>query len=103
MLKDVASQTADIAGDGTTTSIVLAEAIATMGIKNVVAGGRPTDLKKGIDMAVSSVIGHLKSITKPIDGDDLDSINQVGTVSANGDAEVGDMLTKAISKVGTEG
>lgn len=103
MLKDVASQTADIAGDGTTTSIVLAEAIATMGIKNVVAGGRPTDLKKGIDMAVSAVIGHLKSITKPIDGKDLDSINQVGTVSANGDTEVGDMLTKAISKVGTEG
>src|SRR5829696_5025644 len=88
MLKEVASKTADIAGDGTTTATVLAQAIITAGLKNVAAGANPMDLKRGIDKAVTSVIDQLKKMSKSI-GDDNSKIQQVASISANNDAEIG--------------
>ncbi len=101
MVKEVASRTADIAGDGTTTATVLAQAIAREGARMVAAGHNPMELKRGIDRAVALVVDELKRLSKPID--DHREIAQVGTVSANGDQTVGEMLAQAMEKVGKEG
>ncbi len=101
MLKEVASKTADLAGDGTTTATVLAQAIVREGAKSVAAGANPMDLKRGIDMAVAAVVEHLKKMSSTIKSND--EIAQVGTISANGDKVVGDMIAKAMKKVGAEG
>ncbi len=101
MVKEVASKTSDIAGDGTTTATVLAQAIFREGSKLVVAGMNPMDLKRGIERAVSSIVEELKKLSKPTR--DSGEIAQVGTVSANGDEAVGKMLAEAMEKVGKEG
>jgi len=101
MVKEVASKTNDIAGDGTTTSTVLAAAIINEGIKRVAAGMNPMDLKRGIDLAVSVVLEEIKKRAKKING--KAEIEQVGTISANGDKEVGQKLAEAMEKVGKEG
>lgn len=102
MVKEVASKTADLAGDGTTTATVLAQAIMTVGLKNVTAGANPMDLKKGIDLAVTHVITELKKQSKQV-GDDFQLIEQIATVSANGDATIGKLIAEAVEKVGKEG
>ena len=102
MLKEVASKTADIAGDGTTTATVLAQAIVTNGLKNVAAGANPMDLKRGIDKAVTSAIGALKSLSKEI-GDDTNKIEQVAAISANNDNTIGALIAEAMTKVGKDG
>jgi chaperonin GroEL len=101
MVKEVASKTSDVAGDGTTTATVLAQAIIKEGVKSVAAGANPMDLKRGVDLAVQAVVEELKSKSKKVTKDD--EIAQVGTVSANGDAEVGNMIAEAMQKVGKEG
>ena len=101
MVKEVASKTSDVAGDGTTTATVLAQAIIKEGIKSVAAGANPMDLKRGVDLAVHAVVEELKSKSKKVTKDD--EIAQVGTVSANGDAEIGNMISEAMQKVGKEG
>ncbi|MFN6085045.1 MAG: TCP-1/cpn60 chaperonin family protein, partial [Fluviicola sp.] len=88
MVKEVASKTADIAGDGTTTATVLAQAIITAGWKNVAAGANPMDLKRGIDKAVLSVVADLKALSKEV-GSDNDKIKQIATISANNDEKIG--------------
>ncbi len=100
MVKEVASQTSDIAGDGTTTATVLAQAILREGMKGVAAGMNPMDLKRGIEAAVSAAIESLQAISKPCDGD---WITQVGTVSANADSAIGEIIAEAMSKVGKQG
>ncbi len=102
MLKEVASKTADVAGDGTTTATVLAQAIITAGLKNVAAGANPMDLKRGIDKAVIAVIENLKKQSKSV-GDDNKKIEQVATISANSDHEIGKLIAKAMEKVKKEG
>jgi chaperonin GroEL len=102
MVKEVASKTADVAGDGTTTATVLAQAIVTAGLKNVTAGANPMDLKRGIDQAVQAVVAHLDSIKEEV-GDDFAKIEQVGTISANSDATIGKLIAEAMQKVGKEG
>ncbi len=102
MVKEVASKTADVAGDGTTTATVLAQAIITAGLKNVAAGANPMDLKRGIDKAVAQVIGALKKMSKSV-GDDNQKIEQVATISANNDAEIGKLIAEAMGKVKKEG
>jgi chaperonin GroEL len=102
MLKEVASKTADLAGDGTTTATVLAQAIVTGGLKNVAAGANPMDLKRGIDKAVIAVVEHLKKISKEV-GNDNKMIEQVATISANNDATIGKLIAEAMAKVGNEG
>lgn len=102
MLKEVASKTADIAGDGTTTATVLAQAIVTSGLKNVASGANPMDLKRGIDKAVSSVVEELKKLSKAV-GSDNDKIKQVASISANNDETIGALIADAMAKVGTEG
>ena len=102
MLKEVASKTNDQAGDGTTTATVLAQAIFTAGIKNVTAGANPMDLKRGLDKAVNAVIEHLKNQSKGI-GDSNEKIEQVASVSANNDQEIGKLIAEAMSKVKKEG
>jgi len=102
MVKEVASKTGDIAGDGTTTATVLAQAIINVGLKNVTAGANPMDLKRGIDKAVEKIVAHLKSQAKVI-GDDLNKIEQVARVSANDDEEIGKLIAEAMSKVHKEG
>lgn len=102
MVKEVASKTAEIAGDGTTTATVLAQAIITAGLKNVAAGANPMDLKRGIDNAVKSVIASLKSQSQAV-GDDNKKINQIATISANGDELIGALITEAMDKVGKDG
>jgi chaperonin GroEL len=102
MLKEVASKTADIAGDGTTTATVLAQAIVTAGLKNVAAGANPMDLKRGIDKAVGLVIENLKSQSQSV-GDDNSKIEQVATISANNDNSIGKLIAQAMSKVSKEG
>ncbi|EKE08486.1 MAG: hypothetical protein ACD_17C00142G0001, partial [uncultured bacterium] len=87
MVKEVASKTADKAGDGTTTATVLAEAIYQEGLRNVTAGANPMEIKKGIDLAVSTVVNELQKISKPIK--DSKEVAQVATISANGDADIG--------------
>lgn len=101
MLKEVASKTSDVAGDGTTTATVLAQSIVTEGLKSVAAGMNPMDLKRGIDKAVIAVVKELENNSKPCD--DQKSIAQVGTISANDDSAIGDIIAKAMSKVGKEG
>lgn len=101
LVKEVASKTADSAGDGTTTATVLAQAIFTTGIKSVTAGANPMDLKRGIDKAVSAVVKNLKSQSKTISNNA--EIAQVATISANSDQEIGDMIANAMDKVGKDG
>src|SRR6266480_2378004 len=101
MVREVASKTSDVAGDGTTTATVLAQAIVREGAKSVAAGMNPMDLKRGIDLAVEAVVEHLKANSKKVTSND--EIAQVGTISANGDKEIGDFLAKAMAKVGNEG
>jgi chaperonin GroEL len=102
MLKEVASKTADIAGDGTTTATVLAQAIVTSGLKNVASGANPMDLKRGIDKAVTAIVDELKKISKTV-GSDNDKIKQVASISANNDENIGTLIADAMKKVGTEG
>ncbi len=102
MVKEVASKTGDIAGDGTTTATVLAQAIISVGLKNITAGANPMDVKRGIDKAVEKVIKHLKSQATVI-GDDLAKIEQVARISANDDQEIGKLIAEAMSKVHKEG
>ena len=101
MVREVASKTNDMAGDGTTTATVLAQAIVREGAKNVAAGMNPMDLKRGIDMAVAVAIDDVKKRSKKVKG--TEEVAQVGTISANGDKEIGDMIAKAMQKVGNEG
>jgi chaperonin GroEL len=101
MVKEVASRTSDIAGDGTTTATVLAQAIYREGSKLVAAGHNPMDIKRGIDKAVVAIVGHLKASSKSTQ--DPKEIAQVGTISANGDAAIGKLLADAMEKVGKEG
>jgi chaperonin GroEL len=102
LLKEVASKTADIAGDGTTTATVLAQAIITAGLKNVAAGANPMDLKRGIDKAVEAVVANLKKQSKKV-GEDSDKIEQVASISANNDHSIGQLIAKAMAKVKKEG
>jgi chaperonin GroEL len=102
MVKEVASKTADIAGDGTTTATVLAQSIISEGLKNVAAGANPMDLKRGIDKAVAKVIESLKAQSQTV-GNDTKKIEQVATISANSDSEIGKLIAMAMSKVGKEG
>jgi chaperonin GroEL len=101
MVREVASKTNDIAGDGTTTATVLAQSIVQEGAKAVAAGMNPMDLKRGIDLAVSEVVAHLNSTTKKINTSA--EVAQVGTISANGEKEIGEMIAQAMQKVGNEG
>ncbi|MFT4777702.1 MAG: chaperonin GroEL [Flavobacteriales bacterium] len=102
MVKEVASKTADIAGDGTTTATVLAQAIVTAGLKNVASGANPMDLKRGIDKAVSSVVQGLRDISREV-GNDNSKIEQVGSISANNDNTIGKLIADAMARVGNEG
>src|SRR5215468_2254976 len=97
MLKEVASKTADIAGDGTTTATVLAQSIIAEGLKNVAAGANPMDLKRGIEKAVTAVVEHLNSQSQTV-GSDAKKIEQVASISANNDSEIGKLIAEAMSK-----
>src|SRR5262245_46691959 len=101
MVKEVASKTSDIAGDGTTTATVLAQALFREGIKMVTSGHDPMELKRGIDQAVDAVVGSIKKLSKATKGEE--EIAQVGTISANGDDEIGKLIAEAMGKVGKEG
>ncbi len=101
MVREVASKTSDVAGDGTTTATVLAQAIYREGLKNVAAGARPIDLKRGIDRAVREVVLELRNISRSISG--KKEIAQVGTISANNDPEIGELIAEAMEKVGKDG
>src|SRR5499426_819195 len=101
MVKEVASKTSDVAGDGTTTATVLARAIFTEGLKMVVAGHDPMTLKRGVDKAVAAIVDELKSVSKPTK--EQKEIAQVGTISANNDSGIGEIIAEAMSKVGKEG
>jgi chaperonin GroEL len=100
MVREVASKTSDVAGDGTTTATVLAQAIFREGVKTVAAGANPMALKRGIDKAVEKAVEEIKRLSKPVKGD---SIAQVGTISANGDLTIGQLIAEAMSKVGKDG
>ena len=102
LVKSVASKTGDDAGDGTTTATILTQAIVTEGLKNVTAGANPMDLKRGIDKAVSTIVDHIKSTAEQV-GDNYDKIEQVATVSANNDPEIGKLLADAMRKVSKDG
>ena len=102
MVKEVASKTADIAGDGTTTATVLAQAIVTAGLKNVAAGANPMDLKRGIDKAVTEVVSNLRKISKQV-GNDNSKIEQIATISANNDEAIGKLIAEAMKVVGNDG
>jgi chaperonin GroEL len=102
MVKEVASKTADIAGDGTTTATVLAQAIITAGLKNVAAGANPMDLKRGIDKAVAEVVKNLKKLSKEV-GKDASKIEQIATISANNDETIGKLISQAMKVVGNDG
>ena len=102
MVKEVASKTADIAGDGTTTATVLAQAMITAGMKSVAAGSNPMDIKRGMDKAVKEVIANLKSQTEVI-GDDFGKIEQVGSISANNDNQIGTLIADAMKRVSKDG
>ncbi|MGR3721984.1 chaperonin GroEL [Abyssibius alkaniclasticus] len=101
MVKEVASRTNDTAGDGTTTATVLAQAIVREGLKSVAAGMNPMDLKRGIDLAVTNVVASIKAAARPVA--DSDEVAQVGTISANGESEIGRQIADAMQKVGNEG
>jgi chaperonin GroEL len=100
MVREVASKTSDVAGDGTTTATVFAQAIFREGLRLVAAGTNPMALKRGIERATATVVDELKKISKPVKGD---AIAQVGTVSANGDSAIGDLIAEAMAKVGKDG
>src|SRR6476661_246740 len=100
MVREVASKTSDIAGDGTTTATVLAQAIYREGIKNVTAGANPMEVKRGIGKAVDAVTEELKKLSKPVEGKD---IAHIGTISANSDGEIGKIIAEAMDKVGKDG
>ena len=102
MVKEVASKTADIAGDGTTTATVLAQALVTAGLKNVAAGSNPIDLKRGIDKAVIAVVAELKNISQEV-GNDNDKIKQIASISANNDNMIGSLIAEAMKVVGNDG
>jgi chaperonin GroEL len=102
MVKEVASKTADVAGDGTTTATVLAQSIITEGLKNVAAGANPMDIKRGIDKAVALVVANLNAQSQTV-GNDNKKIQQVATISANNDAEIGKLIAEAMQKVGKDG
>ena len=102
MVKEVASKTNEQAGDGTTTATVLAQAIINAGFKSVTSGASPLDLKKGIDMAVATVVEDLKAHSQEV-GDDYSKVEQVGTVSANNDANIGKLIADAMAKVKKDG
>lgn len=102
MVREVASKTSDVAGDGTTTATILAQAIVREGLKNVTAGANPMDLKRGIDLAVKKVVEGLKEISKTV-GDDKEKIAQVGSISANNDPAIGELIANAMAKVGKDG
>lgn len=102
MLKQVASKTADLAGDGTTTATVLAQSMVAHGMKNVVAGANPIDIKRGMDKAVTQVVEGLKAISIEV-GDDIEKIRQIATISANNDKEIGDIIAEAMKVVGRDG
>jgi chaperonin GroEL len=101
MVKEVASKTSDVAGDGTTTATVLAQAIVREGLKGVSSGHNPMDIKRGIDKAVIAAVEHMQSLSKPCT--DTKSIAQVGTISANADSDIGDIIAESMEKVGKEG
>ncbi len=101
MVKEVASKTSDVAGDGTTTATILAQAIYTEGLRNVTAGANPTELKKGIEMAVAVVVDELKKMSREVSG--KKEIAQVGTISANNDQTIGNLIADAMEKVGKDG
>ncbi len=101
MVREVASKTSDVAGDGTTTATILAQAIINEGLKNVTAGANPMDLKRGVDWAVTKVVESLKKQSREVGG--KEDIAQVGTISANGDNEIGDRIADAMEKVGNDG
>ncbi len=103
MVREVASKTSDVAGDGTTTATVLAQAIVREGLKMVAAGANPMDLKRGVDIAVTKVVEGLKEMSKPVDKTSKKEIAQVGAISANNDAVIGDLIADAMMKVGTDG
>src|SRR5262245_63054380 len=100
MVREVASKTSDVAGDGTTTATVLAQAIFREGVKTVAAGANPMALKRGIEKAVEKVVEEIRQLSKPIKGD---AIAQVGTISANGDSTIGGLIAQAMEKVGKDG
>ena len=100
MVKEVASQTSDVAGDGTTTATVLAQSILNEGLKSVAAGMNPMDLKRGVDLAVKTVVADLVKRSKRVNTNE--EISQVGTISANGDEEIGAMIAESMGKVGNE-
>jgi len=101
MVREVASKTSDVAGDGTTTATVLAQAIYREGLKNVTAGANPMDLKRGIDLAVTSITAALKEMSRDVEG--KKEIAQVGCISANNDSTIGDLIASAMEKVGKDG
>ena len=101
MVKEVASKTSDVAGDGTTTATVLAQAIMNAGLRNVTSGANPMDLKRGIDAAVKVVVAELKNLSREVGG--KNEIAQVGSISANNDSEIGDLIAEAMDKVGKDG
>jgi len=101
MLKEVASKTSDIAGDGTTTATIIAQAIYREGLKNVTAGHNPMSIKRGIDLAVTSICEAIKNMSKPVDN--KKEISQIGTISANNDKQIGDLIAEAMEKVGKDG
>jgi len=103
MVREVASKTSDVAGDGTTTATVLAQAIVREGFKNVAAGANPMDLKRGVDLAVLKIVEGLKDLSKPVDRTSKREIAQVGAISANNDSLIGDLIADAMMKVGTDG
>ncbi|MEC8758273.1 MAG: chaperonin GroEL, partial [Bacteroidota bacterium] len=102
MVKEVASKTADVAGDGTTTATVLAQAMINGGLRNVAAGANPMDLKRGMDKATQALVAELRTISREV-GDDNAKIQQVATVSANNDGTIGTLIAEAMAKVGNEG
>src|SRR5919202_147691 len=101
LVREVASKTSDVAGDGTTTATVLAEAIFREGAKNITAGGNPMEIKRGIDRAVEVVVEELKKLSKPCQT--KKEISQIGTISANNDKTIGDLIAEAMEKVGKDG
>ena len=103
MVREVASKTSDVAGDGTTTATVLAQAIYAEGVKNVTAGANPMDLKRGIDLAVKKIVDGLAKLSKGIDKTSKTEIAQVGSISANNDMQIGELIADAMMKVGTDG
>src|SRR4029434_8519842 len=100
LVREVASKTSDIAGDGTTTATVLAQAMFREGVKAITAGSNPMDIKRGIEKAVETVIEKIKKISRPVHGK---AIAQVGTISANNDENIGEMIAKAMERVGKDG